>query len=129
MEEILKKANELGLMIKGTEVFSRFEELSKQLEADSESKALLEEYAKFSQEFQEKEAQGKAIEVEDKQKLQEMNDKLSENALIKEYIATNSYYINMLMQIQKVISEPEGEPIKESKIIKPGNNGKIITDI
>ncbi len=129
MEEIVKKANELGLMIKGSEVFSRFEVISKKIEADSEAKSLLEEYAKFSQEYQEKEASGTAIDVEEKQKLQDMNDKLSENELIKEYIATNSYYINMMMLIQKAISEPEGEPIKESKIIKPGSSGKIITDL
>ena len=129
MEEIIKKANELGLMIKGTEVYTRFEELAKKLEADSEARGLLEEYAKATQAIQEKEADGSVIEVEEKQKLQELNDKVSESDLIKEYIATNTYYLNMVMQIQKAISEPEGEPIKESKIIKPGDSGKIITDI
>lgn len=129
MDEIIKKANELGLMIKGTEVYARFEDLSQKLEADEKSRDLLEEYAIASQEFHEKEEAGVAIEVADKTKLQELNDKVSQNQLIKEYIATNTYYLNMLMMIQKVISEPEGEPIKESRIIKPAAGGKIITGI
>ena len=129
MDEIIKKANELGLMIKGTEVYARFEDLSEKLEADEKSRDLLEEYAIASQEFHEKEEAGVAIEVADKTKLQELNDKVSQNQLIKEYIATNTYYLNMLMMIQKVISEPEGEPIKESRIIKPAAGGKIITGI
>ena len=129
MEEILKKANELGLMIKGTEISMRFEDLSKQLDSDQDSKSLLEEYAKCSKEYQEKEEKGDVIEVGEKQKLQEVSEKVSENQLIKEYIATSSYFINMMMQIQKAISEPEGEPIKKSKIISPESSGKIITGV
>lgn len=129
MEEILKKANELGLMIKGTEISMRFEDLSKLLDSDQDSKSLLEEYAKCSKEYQEKEEKGDVIEVGEKQKLQEVSEKVSENQLIKEYIATSSYFINMMMQIQKAISEPEGEPIKKSKIISPESSGKIITGV
>ena len=129
MEEILKKANELGLMIKGTEISMRFEELAKKLESDKESKDLLEEYIKFMQEFQEKESKGGTIEVEEKNKMKELSEKVSENQLLKEYIATQTYFINMMVQIQKAISEPEGEPIRESKIITPGNAGKIITEL
>lgn len=129
MEEILKKANELGLMIKGTDVSIRFEELAKKLNDDKESKALLEEYIKLMQDYQEKEANGTAIEVEEKDKLKEMSEKVSENDLLKEYIATQTYLINMMMQIQQAISEPKGDPIRPSKIVTPGSSGKIITDV
>lgn len=129
MEEILKKANELGLMIKGTDVAARFEELSKKLEEEKESKELLEEYIKVIQEYQEKENEGKSIEVEEKERVKELSEKVSENQLIKEYIATQTYFVNMMMQIQQAISEPKGEPVKESKIITPNKSGKIITDI
>ncbi|MDY6934418.1 MAG: YlbF family regulator [Spirochaetota bacterium] len=129
MEEILKKANELGLMIKGTEIYQRFEELTKKLEIDNEAKGILEEYAKVSEEMSKKEKEGGVIEVEEKQNLQDLVEKVSENQLIKEYIATQSYYLNMIMQIQNAISEPDGDAIQESKIIKPTGSGKIITDI
>ena len=128
MEEILKKSNELGLLIKGTEIYQRFEELSSKLEADSDARNLIETYANANNNMIEKEKTGEVIDVAEKNELQELVEKVNENQLIKEYIATQSYYMNMLMQIQKAISEPEGEPIGESKIIKPSSN-KIITDI
>ncbi len=129
MEEILKLANELGLRIRGTEVVERFEDISAKLESDKESKELLEEYVNVMQEFQEKEAEGAVIEVEEKNRIKELNEKVSKNQLIKEYIATQTYYVNMMMQIQKAISEPKGDPIKKSKIISPGSSGKIITGV
>ena len=76
-----------------------------------------------------KEKAGTVIEVHEKEKLQELNDKISENQLIKEFIATQTYYLNMTMQIQKAINEPEGDPIEQSRIITPEDSGKIITDI
>jgi cell fate (sporulation/competence/biofilm development) regulator YlbF (YheA/YmcA/DUF963 family) len=128
MEEILKKANELGLMIKGTEIVKRFEDLSKKLEEDKESKDLLEEYINIMKEYQDKESKGAVIEVSEKDKVKELSEKVSENQLIKEYIATQTYYINMMLQIQQAISEPKGE-LKESKIITPESAGKIITGV
>lgn len=129
MEEIIKKANELGLMIKGTDISMRFEELSKKVSGDEESKSLLEDYIKLMQEFQEKESRGAAIEVEEKNKLKEMSEKVSGNELLKEYIATQTYFINLMMQIQQAISEPKGDPIRPSKIVTPGSSGKIITSV
>jgi cell fate (sporulation/competence/biofilm development) regulator YlbF (YheA/YmcA/DUF963 family) len=129
MEEILKKANELGLMIKGTELVMRYEELSQKLDKDKESSELLEEYIKVVQEFQQKEDEGSPIEVNEKEMITELNTKISGNSLIKEYIASQSYYVNMMMQIQKAISEPEGDPIRESRIITPNKASKIITSI
>ncbi len=128
MEEIIKKANELGLMIKGTEIFKRFDELTKKLEADEESKTLMDEYVKLNNDLYEKEKNGSVIEVSEKKRLQEIGDRVSRNNLIKEYIATQTYYLNLIIQVQKALNEPEGEPIAESKIITPGGSGKIVTD-
>lgn len=127
MEEILQKANELGLMIKGSDIYRRYEELVKKIEADTNSKKLLQDYIKVSEEIYQKESTGGTIEVEEKQKLQDISQKVSENQLIKEFIATQTYYVNMMMQIQNAISNPKGDPIGPSKIIKPGQSGKIIT--
>ena len=129
MEEIIKKANELGLMIKGTDLAARLDELSSKLNADNEAKTLLDGYIKVMQEFEEKENQGKPIEVNEKKQIQEMSEKVSQNQLIKEFIATQSYFVEMMMAIQSAITEPKGEPIKESKIITPGSAGKIITGV
>jgi cell fate (sporulation/competence/biofilm development) regulator YlbF (YheA/YmcA/DUF963 family) len=61
--------------------------------------------------------------------MQELSEKVSQNQLIKEFIATQTYFYNLMIHIQNAISEPKGEPIKPSKIITPGSSGKIITGI
>lgn len=129
MEEILKKANELGLMIKGSDLYRRFSELSKKLEADQAARTLLEQYISHSEALMEKEEKGLPIEVDEKKKLEELGKQVSESDLIKEYIATQTYFFNLLMKVQEIINNPEGEAIPESRIIKPGGSGSIITDL
>jgi len=129
MEEILKKANELGLMIKGSSLYQRFSELSKKLEADQAARSLLEQYLSQSEALMEKEEKGLPIEVTEKQQFEDLGKKVSESDLIKEYIATQTYFFNLLMKVQEIINNPEGDPIPESRIIKPGTPGGIITDI
>jgi cell fate (sporulation/competence/biofilm development) regulator YlbF (YheA/YmcA/DUF963 family) len=128
MEEILKKANELGLLIKGSELYRRFNELSSMLDSNPQAKALLDEYIEYSGTVLMKEEQGAPVEVAEKQKLEEIGKKVTENDLIKEYIATQTYFFNLLTQVQNIINNPQGEPIPESKILKPGSSGGIITD-
>src|SRR6056297_1734778 len=129
MEGIISRANELGLMIKGTDVYKRYVEVVKKLEENPESRKLLEEFAQLSETVQQKEGTGQPVEVEEKQKIEELSAKVSEDELLKEFITAQSYYMNLMMMIQKAISEPEGEPIDESKIVKPNQPGKIITDL
>ena len=128
MEEILNKANELGLMVRGTDLYRRYEELSVKMDADDAAKKLLQEYARISEELYARETSGSPIEVDEKRNFQELTEKVSQNQLIKEYIATQSYFLNLMMQIQKIISEPVGEPVDQARIIKPNSGGKIITD-
>ena len=128
MEEILRKANELGLLIKGSELYRRFTELSGMLESNPQSKAILDEYIEYSGKVLSKEESGAPIEPAEKQKMEEIGKKVTENDLIREYIATQTYFFNLLMQVQNIINNPQGEPIAESKILKPGGSGGIITD-
>lgn len=128
MDEILRKANELGLMIKGSELYKRLEDLTVKLDSDENSKSLLEEYVALSNTIAEKEESGASIEVDEKSALSALTDRVSGNELLKEFIATQTYYMNLIYLVQKTINNPAGEPITESKIIKPGGSGKIITD-
>ncbi len=129
MEEIIKQANDLGLMIKGTDVYKKYVEVVQKLDKEEESRKLLEEFVKLNEQVQQKEHSGQPVEVEEKQKLEELSAKVSENELLKEFISAQTYYMNLMMQIQKTISEPEGEPIDETKILKPSDPGKIIKDL
>lgn len=128
MEDILRAANDLGLLIKGTELYRRYEEVSLKLDADAPARELLEEYAGFSETMYEKESRGAPIEPDEKKRLQELTEKVTANPLLKEYIATQTYFMNLMMQVQQAISNPKGEPRTKSGIVTPGSGGgKIIT--
>lgn len=126
MEKILKKANELGHLLKANEVVIRFQELSKELEEKEDSKAILEELITLSQSFEIKQRQGVAIEVDEKKKLSEIQEKAKEDSLVSEFLATQAYYMNVLNQVNEAIANPQGEPPKDSNIILPGDNDKNI---
>ncbi len=104
MEEILKKANELGVMLKNSGIYSHYEKLSAELEADADSKNLLDEYMSLFEEMQKKESGGGIIEIEEKDTLGEIQKRVSENRLIIEYIDAKNSYVKILMEIQKLVS-------------------------
>ena len=127
MEKILQKANELGHLLKQHEIVRRFNELSDRLDRDPESKKLLDEFAQFSMEYQQLEQSGAPIEVETKQQLSQYEEKIKTNDLIAEFLATQSYYMALLTQVNEAISNPTGEPPTDSGIIMPDSgSSKII---
>lgn len=126
MEEILKKANELGHLLNQNEIVRRYRDLAKQLEENETSRQLLEEFAQLSQEYQRKEQAGGVIEVEEKQKLRELEEKVRSDSLIAQFLATQGYYMTILSQVNEAISNPKGEPPATSNIILPNQASKII---
>jgi cell fate (sporulation/competence/biofilm development) regulator YlbF (YheA/YmcA/DUF963 family) len=126
MEKILEAANNLGHLLRKNEIVKRYGEIAEKLENDEEAKKLLDEYAAFTAEFREKEEAGGTIEVDEKKKLTEFNDRIKENAIISEFIATQAYYMNILQQVNEAIANPKGEPPRESTIITPDDNKGII---
>lgn len=126
MENILKKAHELGHLLNNNEIVMRFRELSEQLDKDEDSKKLLEELVIASQEYEKKTREGAVIEVEEKQKISDLQNKAKENELISEFMATQTYYFSILSQVNEAIANPQGEPPKDSNIILPNDNDKNI---
>lgn len=126
MENILKKASELGHLLNQNEIVKRFQELSEKLSKSEASKELLEKLLKASQEFEGKERGGETIEVQEKRDLSELQEKAKEDSLISEYLATQVYYMNILAQVNEAIANPKGDPPKDSNIILPGDSDKGI---
>lgn len=126
MEEILKKASELGHLLRQNDIVKRYRELAEKLEKNEESRALLDELLEATHAFQKKEEAGAAIEVEEKKRLSELQEKSRNDALINEFLATQMYYLNLLTQVNEAIAQPKGEPPKKSDIILPGEDKGII---
>jgi len=126
MENIFKKASELGHLLQQNEIVTRYKELAAKLEKNEDSRKLMDELLKASDEFQRKEEAGTAIEVEEKKRLKELQDKSKEDPVISEFLATQMYYINLLTQVNEAIANPKGDPPKKSDIILPGEDKSII---
>lgn len=126
MEEILKKAYELGHLLNAHEIVQRYRELSYQLEHSETSRELLEQFAEASQSYQRKEQMGVPIEVEEKRAIQDLEDKVHSDSLIAEFLATQGYYLTLLSQVNEAIANPQGEPPKTSNIILPNQDPGII---
>jgi cell fate (sporulation/competence/biofilm development) regulator YlbF (YheA/YmcA/DUF963 family) len=126
MEKILKKANELGHLLNGSDIVKRFRSLAEKMEKDETARGILNELMDSTRIFQEKEAGGAPIEVDEKRTLAELQNKAKENSLVSEFLATQVYYVNLLTQINEAIANPQGDPPKESDIILPGDSKGII---
>jgi cell fate (sporulation/competence/biofilm development) regulator YlbF (YheA/YmcA/DUF963 family) len=120
LDKILQKANELGHLIHHHEIVRRFRSLAERLEQDETARNLLDDLAQISQELHEKQSAGQPIEPEDKRRLAEIEEKVKANSLLSEFLATQSYYLHLMDQINYRISHPEGEPPRDSGIILPG---------
>lgn len=126
MEKIIKKANELGHLLNQNDIVKRFRELTEQMEKDEEAQEILNELLSASQAYQLKEEKGETIEVEEKKKLSDLQEKAKGNNLVGEFLATQTYYISLLHQVNEVIANPQGEPPKDSNIIVPDQDKGII---
>lgn len=125
-DKIIEAANRLGHYLQKSELVIRFKELSEKLEKDEDSKKLINEFIEASQVYHEKETKGEAIEAEDKRKMADLNEKVKANDLLNEFFATQSYYMALMQQVNEAIANPTGDPPKESTIITPDDDKKII---
>ncbi len=126
MEKILEAANRLGHLLAQNDIVKRYTEILEELHKDENAKNLLDEYIVFINDYRRKEEEGAVIEVEDKKKLTEMSEEVKESNIINEFMATQGYYMNIMQQVNEKIARPEGDPPKESKIITPGDDKRII---
>jgi len=105
MENIIEKANELGLLIRKTNVFENFEHLSKKLDSDLISKSLLDEYTKYAEILHHRETSGDIIEDYEKEKLKNLSIQIKDNDFLLEFVTARDKYIDLLVSIQESIRE------------------------
>lgn len=107
MEEILKKAVELGLMIKGTDAFKDFETLSSEIEKDEDASALLKKYNEIAETIQIKHESGEAVEKYEQEMFRALTETVKGNNLLTLYLQARDRYVGLLMKIHESISGME----------------------
>ena len=119
-EKILRKANELGHLLRQSEVVQRYLQLGQKVESNPAAASLLDDFIAATTQLQEMEMAGVPITDEQKLEYQKLAEKVEGDNLLREFLASQAYYMNMMHQVNQVISNPQGEPPRDSNIIVPG---------
>ncbi len=107
MEEILAKADELGGLIRDTEIYRNFIRISNMLAVDPDATRLFQEYIRVSGSLKERQDMGDIIEKYETDELKNLLGMISENELIMRYVEAQEEYIDLLVKIQHQISDPD----------------------
>ena len=105
MEDILKKAAELGNMIQATDIYQEFVAQKKQVQGDEDASKLWTSFYELSTSLAAKERQGADIEQWEKDSLQELSQKIADNDLMKHYIQAETKYQNLLLAVQQALHD------------------------
>lgn len=116
-QEIMDTAKELGKQIAKNEVGKKLETAIGKLEADADAQRTMADYQRFIQTLGEKEAAGQPIEVEEKQKLQTMQNAVVHNLTLQQFQIAQMDYLDLMREVDQVISaQSTGQP-------GPGSHG------
>ncbi len=107
MEEILVKANELGILIQDTEAHTRFEEVNLEVENDKEASLLLKKYNEIAETIQQKQGEGFTLEKYEQERFREISGAVASNDLLLKYLKARDVYIELLMSIHNALSSEE----------------------
>ncbi len=104
MADMMKLAEDLGKELANQPATKKFMELQQQLSKDEDAQELLNEYEQQAQKMSQAQSQGEAIEPQDKQKLSDMQNKLSGNEVVKNFLSARVEYADMLRKINETIT-------------------------
>ncbi len=102
-QAILDTAATLGKLIAEHPATQKLEGLVKQLEADTDAQRLMNDLNRHNQTLAEKQAQGKPIEVEDKRKLQELQQAVGVNPILRDFQIAQMDYVDLMRKVDDLI--------------------------
>lgn len=103
-QEILDAATKLGKLIADNSVGQKLEDAIKKLEGDIDAQRAMTDYQRLIQTLSEKEATGKPIEVEEKQKLQTLQNAVIHNLTLQQFQIAQMDYLDLMREVDAVIS-------------------------
>ena len=102
-QDILDLANKLGELIAKHSATKNLESASKAFEADVNSQRAMTDYQRFAQSLQEKAQSGSPIEVEDKRKLESLQQAVITNPLLANMQRAEMDYLDLLRKVDGAI--------------------------
>jgi len=107
-QDILEQATRLGELIAEHGATNKLEGASKAFESDINSQRALTDYQRFAQSLQQKAQQGGAIEVEDKRKLEQLQQAVITNPLLANMQRAEMDYLDLLRKVDGAIVSAGG---------------------
>ena len=102
-KEILEQASKLGELIAAHDAAKQLDSATKAFEADVTSQRAMTDYQRFAQTLQQKAQSGAAIEVEDKRKLEELQQGVITNPLLANMQRAEMDYLDLLRKVDGAI--------------------------
>lgn len=103
-QNILDMAFELGKLIKESQIFKNVQQNENLMLQDDTAKKLLSEYQKLQQAYQQKQLQGQKLTPEDIKVFENMELKLMENPLIKDFTEAKGIFDDLLKKVNETIN-------------------------
>jgi len=106
MDEIIAMAERLGKLIAAHPRTKALEQAAAAARDNSEAQELLQQHQKQVVHIQQLEAQVKPVEVADKQKLGQLEQKIASNELIKSLMKVRADYAELMQKVNAAIESP-----------------------
>ena len=105
MENVIEMAQQLGQKLATHERTLLLKEAQKAVSADSDAVDLIKQYEEQAKKIQQLQAEQKPIEVEDKHKLKEIEEKISVNDSLKEMTKRQVDFVEMMRKVKDAIDK------------------------
>ncbi len=104
-EEVLQAARNLGSLIRSHEAADRMQQALEKVRQDTDAQRLLNDYNRHLEAVAEKDAQGKPIEVEDKRKLEQLQNRIATTPALRDFQLAQMDYVDLMRQVDQAISD------------------------
>lgn len=102
-QDILEQASKLGELLAEHDAAKKLESATKAFEADVNSQRAMTDYQRYAQALQQKAQSGGAIEVEDKAKLEELQQAVITNPHLANMQKAEMDYLDLLRKVDSAI--------------------------
>ena len=102
-QDILEQATKLGELLADHDAIKKLQAATKAFEADTASQRAMIDYQRFAQGLQQKAQQGGPIEVEDKRKLEQLQQTVITNPLLANMQRAEMDYLDLLRKVDSAI--------------------------
>lgn len=100
-DAILEAADQLGKLIADHEATRKLDGLLKQLDADTDAQRLMNDLNRHRQTLAEKQAEAKPIEVEDKRKLEQLQQDVAAHAVLRDLQMAQMDYVDLMRKVDE----------------------------